>query len=81
MRRCSDTNLEIAIRIQEEIGRFQITVDNVRAVQCLERSKCLVDEVLYEAQWCQDNRPLVKFLLEKECVSPARDHPINLVYE
>ena len=67
MRRCSGTNLEIAICIQEEIGGFQITVDNVRAVQCLERSKCLVDEVLCKKR--SDVRIIVPpsaFLPEKE---------------
>ena len=81
MRRCSGTNLEVAICIQEEIRRLQITVDNVRAVQCFERSKCLVDEVLHEARCCQDNRPPIESLPEKECISPVRGHPTNPAYE
>lgn len=41
-------NFEIAVGIQEEIGRFQISMDNICGVNGFKSTKSLVDEILDE---------------------------------
>ena len=55
-------NLEVAVRVQEQVRRLQIAVDDVRAVHRLERAQRLINEVLHvrdpvpkrdrSAAWC-----------------------------
>lgn len=40
-------NLEVAVRVQEQVRRLQIAMDDVRAVHRLERAERLVHEVLH----------------------------------
>lgn len=43
-------NLEIAVGIEQEVGRFKVPMDNVGAMDGLERSEGLVDKVLKESE-------------------------------
>ena len=40
-------DLEVAVRVQEQVRRLQIAMDDVRAVHRLERAERLVHEVLH----------------------------------
>jgi hypothetical protein len=40
------TNFEITVRIQQEVGWLEVAVNNIRAVDGLEGSQGLIDEIL-----------------------------------
>lgn len=42
----SETYLEITVRVQEQVGRFQISMEDVGCVEGFEAAHRLVDEVL-----------------------------------
>ena len=49
LNRASETkiaNLEIAIGVEQQVGWFEVPMDNVSGMQCLEGTQGLVDEVL-----------------------------------
>lgn len=39
-------DLEVAVRVEKEVRRFEVAVDDIRAMQCLESAEGLVHKVL-----------------------------------